>query len=53
MDKTNNLIKEWSSIKSAAEFIKINRSGIGECCSGRRKSAGGFKCKYKNNFKNI
>jgi hypothetical protein len=40
-------IQEWPNIKSASEFIGINRSGIGECCSGKRKSAGGYKWSYK------
>ncbi len=48
LDRLGNIIKEWPSIKSAAEFIGINRSGIGECCSGKRKTAGGFLWNYKN-----
>lgn len=48
LDRLGNIIKEWPSIKSAAEFIGTNRSGIGECCSGKRKTAGGFLWNYKN-----
>ena len=47
MDRKNNVIHEWNSIQEAANFIEINRSGIGECCAGKRKSAGNFKWKYK------
>lgn len=40
-------IKEWESIKSASTELKINKSHISNCCSGRRKSSGGFMWKYK------
>lgn len=45
-DENNNLIKEWSSMKEAndAGFIGTN---INACIKGRRKTASGFKWRYK------
>ena len=40
-------IKEWQSIKEAGEVLKIDKSGIGQCCKGRLKTSGGFIWKYK------
>lgn len=49
-----DFIKEWSSIKEAAEsikntnsMIKSKSSNIGNCLKGLSKSAYGFKWKYK------
>lgn len=36
-------IKEWYSMSEAARYTGINISSISFCCSGRTKSAGGFK----------
>lgn len=47
-DLQGNLIKSYFSIKEAKEDNK-NCSKIGECCRGKRKSAGGYFWKY--NFK--
>lgn len=40
-----NYIKTWDSIAEAKRSLKIH--SISECCSGKRKSAGGFVWKYK------
>jgi len=48
-DLNDNFIKEWISIKNAAEVLKINSGHIGQVCLGKRKSSGRFKWKYKNN----
>ena len=45
LDLNNNFIKEFSSIKIASEQLKINN--ISPVCQGKRKTAGGFKFKYK------
>ena len=42
----NKFIKEWPTIKSAQDALGIT-SGIGGCCRGLQKSAGGYKWKYK------
>jgi hypothetical protein len=37
------LIKEFNSIKEAARILTIRSTSIGNCCSGKQKTAGGFK----------
>lgn len=44
-DLNNNFLKEWNSIKEAK--IYTNSCHIGCCCSGKRKTAGGYIWKYK------
>jgi group I intron endonuclease len=39
-------IKEWESIKSASENLKLNSSNIGLVCKGLRKTTGGYIWKY-------
>lgn len=41
------IIKEWNHAKEIEQFTKINRRNIGQCCKGKRKTAGGFMWKYK------
>lgn len=41
-------IKNWSSIKEAAEFLGIRSGGIQACASGKTKSSRGFIWKYLN-----
>lgn len=54
-DKNNNFIREWESITSAREELKI--SNISHCLSGKYKTSGGFIWKYKDDlvgmFKNM
>lgn len=45
-DKNNKLLMEFNSIKEASEKTHINASNIGQVCSGKRKTAGGFIWKY-------
>ena len=45
-DANDNFIKEWPCIRDAQDTLKIYH--IGMVCKGQRKSAGGFKWKYKN-----
>lgn len=40
-------IKEWNSIKNAALYVGIDRSGITSCCLNKQLTAGGYKWKYK------
>lgn len=47
LDKQDNIIKEWSSIKEASLKLKIQSSDINKCCRGKNKTAGGYKFKYK------
>lgn len=47
LDKQNNIIKEWPSIKEASQILNIQSSDINNCCRGKNKTAGGYKFKYK------
>ena len=40
------LIKEWDSMKDAADFVNTQASNISACCSNKRKTAAGFIWKY-------
>lgn len=39
-------VREWPSISSAEKEMGI-KSGVGRCCSGKAKTAAGYKWKYK------
>ena len=39
-------IREWTSIRGAANYLGIRETGIVSCCKGRNKSSGGFSWKY-------
>lgn len=43
----DNLIKEWSSIKEAAEFYKTDSGTLCQCLKGRIPTVKKFKWKYK------
>ena len=47
-DKNMNFIKEWDSLKAAADFINVAQQNISACCRNRRKACGGFIWRYKN-----
>lgn len=49
LDENDNFINEWSSITEASNHLKIKCSGISYVLSGKYKTSGGFKFKYKNN----
>ena len=46
-DLKNAIIKEWSSASEVSRILKINRGHITSCCTGNRKTCGGFIWKYK------
>ena len=46
-DIHGNFIKEWPSVTDAEETLKIH--SIEKCANFKRKSAGGFVWRYKNN----
>ncbi|MDE5888957.1 MAG: hypothetical protein K2H20_02950, partial [Bacilli bacterium] len=48
-DLNGNFLKEWDCIADAETTLNIHKS-ISKCCRGQRKSAGGFKWKYKENI---
>ena len=45
-DLEGNFIKQWNSIKEATKTLNINN--LSACCSGNRKTAGGYVWKYKD-----
>ena len=46
-------ISYFDSIIDAANFTKTNRSSIRECCIGNRKTAGGFKWMYIEDYERM
>ena len=47
LNKNGDLIKSWDCIKYAETELNIDHSKISMCCTGKRKTAGGFKWEYK------
>lgn len=48
LDMNNNIIREFSSATEAEHYLKVKGSHISCCCTGRRKTAYGYKWRYKN-----
>ena len=46
-------IGEYYSISEANRVTNVKNSGISKCCSGERKTAGGFKWSFKDNISTI
>lgn len=46
-DKQGNFIKEWESAAEVERQLKISNGNISSCCSGKRKTAGSYIWKYK------
>lgn len=49
-DLNEKFIKIFNSISDAAKTLGISRSAVGNCCSGRTKSAGGYIWKYVEEY---
>lgn len=47
-DLQGNYIRSFKSIKRAAVYTNIYPSSISDVCNGKRKSAGGYKWRFKN-----
>ena len=45
-DSNNNYIREWGSLKEAAEYLNLKYQGISRVCRGLRKTSGGFHWEY-------
>lgn len=45
-------IKEWIGAAQVMHELGIDKSSIGRVCQGKKKSAGGFKWKYKSDSSN-
>lgn len=50
LDKENNFINEFPSRLIAFEVTGIDNSHIGDCCNGKRKTAGGYYWMTKENY---
>mgnify|MGYP001269127875 CR=1 FL=1 len=48
IDKNNNHVKTWGSVKEASKSMGLKSSAISNCLSGRSKSSAGFKWEYEN-----
>lgn len=46
-------INEFESIAKAKRETKVDHSSINMCCRGKRKTAGGFKWMYKEDYENM
>jgi group I intron endonuclease len=46
-DLNDNIIKEWSSIKEAAEALGIRETGISLCCNNKLKTSNKYVWKFK------
>lgn len=46
-DRNGNFIKEWINPAKAGDTLKIVRQNIYDCCNGKRKTAGNYIWKYK------
>lgn len=40
-------VAEWKSLKEVSEYLLINRNTIRMVCNNQRRSAGGYKWKFK------
>ena len=48
IDKTTNeVIAEWQSTHEVERKLGFNNSAISKCCTGKRKTCGGFRWSYK------
>lgn len=47
LDKDDNIIKVWNGTCQASKELKINEGNIWEACNNKRKTAGKYKWKYK------
>jgi hypothetical protein len=47
MDVNNNPLKEWENVTIASNYFNKKPNQIYDCCSGRAKTAYGFKWKFK------
>lgn len=45
--KTGEFVKEWPSIKAAADALGVNKSNISSNCGGHRKSCAGYIWRYR------
>ena len=49
MDKDSNIIKEFDSLKNAANYVKGSPVAISDCCKGKTMTSYGYTWKFKYN----
>ena len=52
-DLNMNIIKTFESIIKASNELNISDSNISSCCKGKRKTTGGFKFMYLEDYNNL
>jgi group I intron endonuclease len=50
LDMDGNFIAEYLQVKFASEITGINPTHISSCCTGKRKSTGGYRWMYKEDY---
>lgn len=50
LEKNGTKLNEYSSVTDASNKTGVNCSHIGECCKGKRKTAGGYVWKWFNDY---
>lgn len=50
LNKDGTFVREWAYIRLAGKTLNISESHISSCCRNKRKSAGGFMWKYKEEW---
>lgn len=51
-DLNEKFVKKWDCMKDVERQLGIRVGNISACCTGRKKTAGGFKWKYKEEKQN-
>lgn len=46
MDKDDNVIKVWASMKEACDSLGLHRGDLTHVCQGKTRTCGGYKWKY-------
>lgn len=53
LSKDGNFIAKHNSITEAADYNEMNKSHISCCCKGKRKTTGGYKWMYLEEYENM
>lgn len=51
--KDGEFIRKWDCISDVKKQLKIDNGNIGECCRGKRKTAGNYKWGYADDYEQI
>ena len=53
LDINKNYIKSYNTITLASKELNLQSSHISSCCKGKRKTTGGFKFMYLEDYNNL